>query len=774
MHSIQLFILQMKIFFFYFLVILLVLLFTSCEQSKNGKQQDKKSQLLSAAKEQIEEAVLSPSESLKKMRLADTNLEIKLVASEPLINSPVTMAFDDKGRIWVVEMRSFQPIIDSIKHPMPMGRVVILEDTDGDGKMDKSKVFLDSLNVPRAVYIDNEGILLATPPNLWYIENKNDKPGKRILVDPNYALSNNTEAQTNGLFRSLNNWIYNAGSGSSKRYRKVDGKWQIEPTLIRGQWGISQDNFGRLYYNHHSTQLMGDYFMPGLVDTNSFQGNIAGFNELIVNDQRVYPLGPTPGVNNPFREGMLDSLLRLEHFTAACSPLIYRGALLGDKYDQNAFVAEPAGHLIKRNILKTEGFRIIGEQAYKGKEFVSSIDKRFRPVSIKNGPDGALYIVDMYRGVIEDSMWVTPFLKEYAINHDLVFPINTGRIYKIVPKGSNPKIVPMPNDLNELVKLLGSPNGWVRDHAQKKLVEEGDKRAIPILKNALRSNSSNSLFIVHTLWTLEGLGNLDKEDINLLLENNDQLIQFQAVDALTSLIDKRNYKSYVPVVERFISVNDSIQAPHIVYFINKLQRFDGGLFKRNVFNEFLSKYPNNEYIVDALINGLTNKEVFNLQKAVTDSTLFSMRLGEVIENKEQSGNPDVKRIYKAGFTLFQTSCVMCHGNDGNGIKTLGPPLNNSEIVTGRKELLIAILLNGLHGDVRINGKLYDKSLTNGEMPAFKDKLSDREAAGILNYIRHAWNNKASNITDNDVSIIRYETIDRNQPFMIEELLKKYH
>jgi len=176
--------------------------------------------------------VLSPKESINAMELED-GFSIKLVAAEPLISTPVAMTFDDSGRIWAIEMSDYHPIKeDSI--PRPLGKVVVLEDKDKDGKMDSRKVFVDSLKMPRALCLVDGGLLLATPPNLWYIKIENDKPGEKILVDSAYTVSDNPEGQTNGLLRSIDNWIYSAGFGSNKRYRKINGHWVTQKTFLRG------------------------------------------------------------------------------------------------------------------------------------------------------------------------------------------------------------------------------------------------------------------------------------------------------------------------------------------------------------------------------------------------------------------------------------------------------------------------------------------------------------------------------------------------------------
>jgi len=182
-------------------------------------------------------------------------------------------------------------------------------------------------------------------------------------VDPTYAEGGNVEHQSNGLLRALDNWIYSAKS--AKRYRKKGDKWLIEKTHFRGQWGITKDDYGRLFYNNNSENLLGDEFAPGLGAYNDNQKKVTGFDKKIVSDNSVYPIRPTTGVNRGYVKGVLDDRLRLLKFTAACGPVIYTGDLFSKEYYGNAFVAEPAGNLIKRNILKNKGYEVEGTQAYK-------------------------------------------------------------------------------------------------------------------------------------------------------------------------------------------------------------------------------------------------------------------------------------------------------------------------------------------------------------------------------------------------------------------------
>src|SRR5690606_26596043 len=208
---------------------------------------------------------------------------------------------------------------------------------------------------------------------------------------------------------NLDNWIYNANSNF--RYRLNDGKWLKEPTSFRGQWGISHDNFGRLYFNNNSRQLLGDYMLPNRLVRNRYYVPKKGVNQRLTNDERVYPVQAVP-VNRGYEEGILDKDSVQVEVTAACGPLVYRGGAFPAGYDQNVFVCVPEANLIKRNILTFYGDSTSAKQAWEGKEFLTSLDEGFRPVSLSNGPDGSMYIIDMHRGVIQHYAFLSPYLKK--------------------------------------------------------------------------------------------------------------------------------------------------------------------------------------------------------------------------------------------------------------------------------------------------------------------------------------------------------------------------
>jgi mono/diheme cytochrome c family protein len=717
---------------------------------------------------------MSAEASLDNMQVEE-GFEVKLVASEPLISAPVAITFDNQSRIWALEMNGFMPDTLGTGEDKPSGKVVILEDKDHDGEIDGRKVFLDSLRLPRALCLIENGILVAEPPYLYYYDIKDDKPLNKVLVDSLYADEGNVEHQPNGLLRAMDNWIYNAKS--AKRYRKDGNKWIIEHTHFRGQWGISQDNYGRLYYNHNSANVLGDYFSPGLGATNKNQREVAGYNMSIVPDNRVYPAHATSGVNRGYLPGVLDDSLRLVNFTAACAPLIYRGNLFDSKYSQNAFVAEPAGNLVKRNILNFQhGYEVIGVQAYAQKEFISSVDERFRPVNLNDGPDGALYVVDMYRGIIQHKTYLTPYLKKEIKKRNLTLPLVCGRIYKVVPKGKKPEFRSMPTDPQQLVALLADPNGWVRDRAQQTLVDRKKKDVVPALQKALHGN--NLYARIHALWTLEGLHELSSAEVVAALKVKSLPLNIQALSVIPAVIDKATAATYINALNQQVLFDNKETAPYLALLNQVIRKYDTRAAE-TMLGKLVKAYPNDKFVSDAVIASLEGtEEVFQKQliSQLPDTGLaINRQLKMVVTNKSNAlNNNDPKegeRLYPSGAALFRTNCQTCHGADANGIASLAPPLNKSAWVTGKKEKLIAIVLYGLTGPVEVNKHLYTKPEIMADMPGIGSSLefSDEDIAQLLSYIRNFGSNRAEKVRQQEVTDMRNKLKGREKAFTVAEL-----
>ncbi|WP_346317763.1 c-type cytochrome [Chitinophaga sp. YIM B06452] len=741
--------------------------------SCNNAEKNSKADSIAMRRQFAESPVLSPAQALQHFQV-ENGFTVQLVAAEPDVIVPVAMTFDERGRMWVAEMTGYMPDTVGTGEEAMNGKIVILEDTNGDGAADTRTVFLDSLILPRALCIVGNGLLVAEPPRLWHVEINDGKAGKKTLVDSAYTEGGNVEHQPNGLYRAMDNWIYNAKA--SKRYRREGNRWLKEDTHFRGQWGISQDSYGRLYYNNNSENLLGDYFSPGLGSTNENQRRVAGYNENIVPDNRTYPIRPTPGVNRGYMKGVLDDSLRLVKFTAACGPLIYRSSLYGREYQENAFVAEPSANLIKRNILKDSSFFVKGRQAYAGREFLASTDERFRPVNLHAGPDGAIYVLDMYRGIIQHKTYLTPYLKNEIGARSLTQPLNCGRIYRIIPEGSKPVRETLNNNPADLVKALGSENGWTRDKAQQMLVDGQYKAAVPLLK-ALLQDSVRSLADLHAMWTLEGLHALTLDDIlRVYQEDGNIAVNNNALAAIPSVLDKSNAAFITKLLAEMAGHTN--YAPVTGFLLPALKKYNAAA-ANEILTALYHNFPNSPYVAAAVISNVRDKEVQLLADVTAwnpdTNLIIRRRLEKVIKdirnNRQANADGALAKEYPRGALIFKTVCQTCHGTDGDGIQSLAPPLNHSEIVTGKKERLIAIVLYGLTGPVEVNGKVYKAPEINADMPgiATSDEFSDADIAQLLSFIRNAWSNKAEKVTEKDVQAVRQQYKGRQKSFTMEEL-----
>jgi glucose/arabinose dehydrogenase/mono/diheme cytochrome c family protein len=454
---------------------------------------------------------LSPAAELASFTVVP-GFRVELVAAEPLVEAPVAMAFDADGRLFVVEMRDFMPDAEGRGEERPNGRVSVLSDRDGDGRLETRTTFMEGLQLPRSIAFVAGGVLIAAPPNVYFCADADhdDHCDEPRVVATDYGTHKNPEHDANGLVPAIDNWLYNANLGL--RHRFVDGRLLSEPTLTRGQWGIAQDDSGRLVFNANSDYLRGDQ-LPVFVHAGHLRAT-RGQNMPLDEDQTVWPGRPNYGVNRGYKDGSLRADGTLAQFTAACGPTVYRGEQFPPEYRGNAFVAEPAANLVRRSLLEDDGESVRGRNAYAAAhtEFLTSQDERFRPVNLTTGPDGALYIADFYRGLIQHRIYLTPFLRQQVIERGLDRPIDRGRIFRVVST-TGPALV-RPGALSrasgaELVGALAHENGWRRDTAQRLLVERG-RQALDAATTAalgrLARGSGDPRARLHALFALDGLG----------------------------------------------------------------------------------------------------------------------------------------------------------------------------------------------------------------------------------------------------------------------------
>lgn len=467
----------------------------------------------------VDEApVLSPEEALQTFAVPP-GFRVELVAAEPLVQDPVAIDIGPDGRMWVVEMRGWMTdLVKSEGDFTRRGQIVVLEDTDQDGRMDEKTVFLDSLNLPRSVLVLKDGVLVAEPPHLWLARDTDGdlRADERRAIRSDYGDPDaNQEAMANGLTWSMDNWIHSTHYAGRLRY--TEGSWGYDSTLALGQWGLTMDNYGRLYRNWNSDPLRVALLDPHYFTRNANMVEASGADVRIGKDAlEVWPIRTTLGVNRGYREDVLRKDSTLHTFTAASAPTVYRGDRYPEAFQGNVFVPEPAANLVRRfEIKEQENDTLEAVNAYEQAEFLASIDERFRPVNGYSAPDGTLYIVDMYRGVIEHRNFLTQYLKNQILKRDLQQPLGLGRIYRVVyaptpPRQEDPQLTRRSNQ--ELVEVLVHPNGWWRDAAQQLLIERRAKDVVPALRKTARAAESE-LARMHALWTLEGLDALEVETV---------------------------------------------------------------------------------------------------------------------------------------------------------------------------------------------------------------------------------------------------------------------
>ncbi|HIE71703.1 MAG TPA: DUF1080 domain-containing protein, partial [Planctomycetes bacterium] len=414
---------------------------------------------------------LTPEQALKTFVLHE-DFEISLAASDPMIQSPVAMRFDGDGRMWVVEMRAYMLNALGDGEEQPIGRISILTDTDNDGVFDDYKVFLDGLVLPRSIAFYKDGILYGGHRKLYFVENRNDRAGKMTVVDEHYTKNENVEHRSNALLRGLDNWIYNVKSDA--RYREVDGKWVKDRTAYRGQWGMSQDDYGRLYYNQNWFGMKADQLLPNALMRNPNSLKKMGDTVMLSYRDKVFPARTTPGVNRG-GEGAIDDQGYLTAVTAACGPVCYRGDQFPEQYRNTAFFCEPSAHFVRMLSLTEADGLTTGKHALKNREFLASTDERFRPVNLCNAPDGSLFLVDLYHGIVQHKAYLTRYLREHVKHRNLESHPRLGRVYRISYRhnklGAQPRM--LGKRASDLVASLAHANGWWRDTAQRLIVEEG-------------------------------------------------------------------------------------------------------------------------------------------------------------------------------------------------------------------------------------------------------------------------------------------------------------
>jgi putative membrane-bound dehydrogenase-like protein len=479
------------------------------------------------------DAPLTPEEALRSFEV-DPGLVVEVVAAEPIVGDPVALAFDERGRMFVAENRGYPT------GPEP-GLIVMLEDRNGDGRFEKRTVFADGLTFPNGVLPWNGGVIVTCAPDILFLKDSDgdgEADVKRVLLT-GFVTNNTTQLRVSHPTFGIDNWVYvTSGLTGGKitcpdRPRKApldlrtDLRFQpdtleFEAVDGKGQFGMTFDDFGHRFICMNRVHIQHVVLSSKQLARNphlAFAETVHNVPESMVPEPlkghgaaaRIYPIS----LNITTADSHAGT------FTAACGVLIYRGNALRQEYYGNAFACDPAGNLVHRDILTPSGATFSARPATPGREFLASRDDWFRPVFLANGPDGALYICDMYRKTIEHPQYLPEEIRKRT---DFDSGRGMGRIYRVRKADPRPGQERFETSTKALCGYLDHPNAWWRETAQRLLITRKDKAAVPLLRKA-----SSAVATVHALRTLKGLGALDEPTTQKALCHKDPFVREHAL-----------------------------------------------------------------------------------------------------------------------------------------------------------------------------------------------------------------------------------------------------
>lgn len=499
---------------------------------------------------------------------------VELAAAEPEVMDPVAFAFDERGRLYVVEMRDY-----SERRAERLGRVRRLEDRDGDGRFETSTVFLDGLPWPTAVACWDGGVFVAATPDLLFAKDTDgdgradvretvftgfagDTPPERLNVQ---TLVNSLQwgpgARLHGATGPGGGRVRLADTPFTRAWRAaagvtappppaldLDGRdFSFDPRTLGfraepggGQHGMTFDDAGRKFVCSNSDHLQWIAFNPEPL-AGAASGPLPPARRSIAADgpaapvYRISPDEPWRVLRTRWRvtglsPGLIEGGGRASgYFTSATGLTIYRGDAYGDAFAGDAFVADCGSNLIHRKKLRARGAEPVGERPADEarREFLASADTWFRPVQFANGPDGCLWFADMYREVIEHPWSLPPGIKEQL---DLNAGNDRGRLYRIVPEGAavRRRVDLSGADTATLAGLLDHPNGWHRDTAARLLHERRVPEAFALVEARARQGT-NAPGRLAALWLLGAWGRLSEESLRHGLRDPDARVRAAAV-----------------------------------------------------------------------------------------------------------------------------------------------------------------------------------------------------------------------------------------------------
>lgn len=668
--------------------------------------------------------------------------QIDAVLSDPIVREPAAIAFDGNGRMFVLELRTYMQDIDANNELEPWSRISMHEDTDNDGVYDAHHVFVDSLIFPRFVMPFGKHSVLSMESNedevYRYTDTDGDgKADKKTLFTTNYGKAGNVEHQQAFLYQGMDNWMYS--TYNTFRIRWTPDGILREPTgSNRSQWGVTQDNEGKLWFQGGASGVPGYFQFPVVYGNFDIEEPLAEGFRIPYSIAGVGDYQPGPRASRA--DGTLNQV------TGSAGNDIVRGHRMPADLQGHYIYGEPVGRIVRRIVpVNTEGLtQLHNYYQDQESEFIQSKDPLFRPVDMATAPDGSLYIVDMYRGIIQQGNWVQEgtFLRAKVKQYEIDKVFGHGRIWRVTHQDFG-RDLKQPRMFEETpaqwVAHLEHPNGWWRDTAQQLLVLQQDQSVVPALEEmALNSGSLYGRY--HALWTLEGLTALTPQLVRELLLDSEPGIRIQALRASESLY-KAGDTSFSRAYQTLAVDADENVAIQAMLTLKVLDP------------------PNKAKAIEHAM--------------AANTTVGVQFVGDKILNPPASRNlarysAQENQLLEKGAEIFDELCSQCHGNAGMGTpfgegQVMAPQLANSDRVQGHESYIIKTVLHGLSGPIA--GVSYP-----GDLMVGMAGQSDEWVAAVSSYIRTQLSNDASFVTAEDVANVRKQTADRTRPFTYNELV----
>ncbi len=532
-------------------IVVPALMVVSAAFAQQGDQRGEPQPPLPAEWLAVDSPALAPEQALATLRVAE-GFRVELVACEPMVVAPVAMAFHPDGSLWVVQMPGYMSDIDGSREREPNGSIVRLVDRDGDGRMDERQVVLDSLVLPRSIAFHRQGTLVIEPPHLVWAQDL-DGDGRAestTIVASGFAGLDSPEHAGNAL-----TWCHDGSFVPSQHHAGfVDhgAGFAAFATPVEGQWGQAMDDFGRLLVTPNSDPLLIDLVPRWMAARTLGASSLPVVPQRVVDDARTWPTHLTPGINRAYRSGMLQDG-RLVQVTAACGPVINRDIVLGESLRGDAFICAPCANAVKHYRITERDDGPKGEPMPVGGEFMTSTSERFRPCDLKIGPDGALYVADISRGIIQHRIFMTSFLRAQVQARGLDRPIDQGRIWRVVPadRPLRARVDLTSADDATLVRHIAGPSGHLRDHASRLVVERGRVSTVPALTDLACGVAVDPAVRHSAACTLMMLGAGDAALLEALSFDRDARLRADAaIHAAGMLHDGQPAEQSVAILER--------------------------------------------------------------------------------------------------------------------------------------------------------------------------------------------------------------------------------